>query len=265
LADSGKSSLAGKRIVVTRAAEQSGELQRMLEQRGAEVLLFPLVRFAPPEDSSQLDEALRRVHSFDVIVFLSANAVRFFCARARDLGLAFAKKDDIPRIAAVGPATSQALAAAGISVDYIPSQPSAEALAREFGQSLSGRSILLPRSDLGDDAIVAALAQIGAQVAEVIAYRTRMPEKHDPAIRDRIRSQQIDVVVFASPSSVRNFIAILGADQPAKISGHVRFAAIGPRTAEMMRKLNLLVSIEAAESSTAGLVTAIERFFWGPA
>src|SRR5271157_3219116 len=73
--------LKGKRIVVTRAPEQSQELVRLLDQMGAEVILLPTVSFAPPEDWQRLDEQLRQLDFFDAILFLSKNAVRYICDR----------------------------------------------------------------------------------------------------------------------------------------------------------------------------------------
>ena len=78
--------LAGKRIVVTRAPEQSHELVHALEHLGAEVLSLPMVSFAPPEDWQELDERLRRLDLFDAILFLSQNAVRSIFDRVRPTG-----------------------------------------------------------------------------------------------------------------------------------------------------------------------------------
>ena len=69
--------LTGKRIVVTRAPEQAGELIRELERMGAEVLILPTVSFAPPSDWQPVDSALRAIGEFDWILLTSQNAVRF--------------------------------------------------------------------------------------------------------------------------------------------------------------------------------------------
>lgn len=70
--------LEGRRIVITRAPEQSGELQLLLEQLGAEVLFLPMVRFLDPEDTADLDMAIDSLGDFAWLVFTSANAGRFF-------------------------------------------------------------------------------------------------------------------------------------------------------------------------------------------
>jgi uroporphyrinogen-III synthase len=261
LADPRKASLAEKRIVVTRAAEQSGDLVRTLEERGAEVLLLPLVRFALPEDCAALDEQLRRLGTFDAVLFLSANAVRYVFERCRALGIAYVA-DHAPRwVAAVGPATARAVRDENVRVDYIASEHTGEALARELTGAIAGRSIFLPRSDHGNEAVSRALQKAGASVTEVIAYTTAMPEAIDSAIVDEIRRAEVDVVIFASPSAVENFAMFCGAEELAKVAQRISFAAIGPTTAQALRDAGLPVTIEAAESSAEGLAGAIAEFY----
>ena len=102
--------LDGKRIVVTRAIDQSRELKNRLENLGAVVLLLPAVSFSEPFDTTDLDRAIRAIESFDWILFTSANAVKFFAGRCRKLGV-FPGQREKPRCAAVGPATSLARSA----------------------------------------------------------------------------------------------------------------------------------------------------------
>jgi len=261
LAKSRRPPLAGKRIVATRAPEQAGELVRELNARGAEVLLFPMIRFAPPEDWAPLDEALLRLPEFAVILFLSANAVRYVFERSRELGVKFAKQGGRPFIAAVGPTTARALIEQGSPADYAARDRTGESLVKELGPKLREGAVLLPRSDRGTDGAPLALREMDARVTEVIAYRTMAPERADATVADKIRRGEVDVVMFASPSAVQNFVAALGAEDAAKIAQTVQFAAIGPTTARALREAKLPVSIQAAESSAHGLADALERFY----
>lgn len=262
MADSRKPPLAGKRIVATRAPEQAGELVRELTARGAEVLLFPLMRFAPPEDWAPLDSALRRLNEFDAVLFLSANAVRYVFERCRHLGVKFgAGKKPLPFVAAVGPTTERALIEEGSRADYVGRERTGESLARELRPRVENGAVLLPRSDRGNEAVSAALRKLGARVTEVIAYRTASPEKIDATVADRIRRGDVDVVMFASPSAVQNFVATLGAEEAARIAKTVHFAAIGPTTAQSLRDAGLPVTIQAAESSAHGLAQALAHFY----
>src|SRR5579859_2922812 len=101
--------LAGRRIVVTRAPEQSRELSEALAELGAEVLSLPTVCFGPADDWTSLDRALRAISQFDWVLFTSQNAVRFFCGRSRELGVRSKELTSLGvRVGAVGPATAQA-------------------------------------------------------------------------------------------------------------------------------------------------------------
>src|SRR6267378_7213730 len=80
--------LAGRRIAVTRAREQAGNLARELEALGAEVVAAPTIRIAPLADLAALRAALTRVPPYDWIVFTSQNAVQVVCDRLPEWELA---------------------------------------------------------------------------------------------------------------------------------------------------------------------------------
>lgn len=263
LADSRSSPLAGKRVVLTRSAEQSAELKQGLESLGAEVLLLPLVCFAPPLDWAPADVHLRCFAEFDAVLFLSANAVRYVFDRCAQLGVTAAHPDQQrPLIAAVGPATARALAAQGSRVDYVAREHTGEALARELKNSLAGQSVLLPRSDQGNEAVSQQLRDLGAHVTEIVAYRTMMPEATNSEVAARVRRADVDAIVFASPSAVQNFARFVGnVELASKIAKRVRLVAIGPTTAQALHAAELSPSMVARESSTAGLIDAMENIF----
>jgi uroporphyrinogen III methyltransferase / synthase len=254
--------LVHKRIVLTRAPEESAELARALESLGAEVILLPTVAFAPPEDWQKLDEQLRRLDAFDAILFLSKNAVRYIFERCAQLGIKCEMVESPNRfIAAVGPATAQALTEKGLRVNYVAKNQTGESLVRELRESLVGRRVLLPRSDRGDDRVPTALREIGATVTEVIAYRTAAPAALDPAILVRVRGGEVDAVVFASPSAFHNLRDSVGSADTARLSARTQFVAIGPTTAAAIRESGSRVAIEAEEASAAGLAAALAKHY----
>lgn len=257
--------LTGKRIVVTRAPEQSAEMIRALENLGADVMLFPVVAFAPPEDWSALDEALRNLNRFDAILFLSRNAVRYVFQRCRTLGTRCEALGSSNRlIGAVGPATAEEAEMEGLRVSLVAENRTGKSLVRELSNRLAGRTVLLPRSDRGDARVPCALREAGAAVTEVIAYRTVAPEKLDPEILGRIQRGEIDSVVFASPSAFRNLSDSIGREAVNKISERVHFAAIGPTTAHAIRDFGAQVDIEVTDSASIGvssIASALATFF----
>lgn len=289
--------LKGKRVVITRASEQSAGLVEALEQLGAEVLSMPTVEFAPPEDTSPLDAAIARLSAFDWILFTSQNAVRFFAERARIGTKASATggasrensrvivpkagpqtvpetmskttPNPIPnatvKIGAVGPATAEAAIQEGFRVDYVATNHTGESLARELSASASpitrGSKILLPRSDRADERLPSALRQAGACVTEVIAYRTSAPRKVDPQILSHVKQAEVDAIIFASPSAFQNLCAFIPVAELAKLSTQVRFAAIGPTTSSAIKAAGAQVGIESADASSSALATAIADFY----
>ena len=254
--------LAGKRLVITRAPEQAREIIRALEALGAEVLLLPMVEFAPPDDWRELDDALRKLSGFDAILFLSRNAVRYIFKRCHELGIKCeALQSSKCLIAAVGPGTAQAIALEGFRVDYIARNQTGEALVKELGDRVAERKVLLPRSDRGDARLSKALRKSGAQLTEVIAYRTAAPEEIKPELLAHVRGGEVDAVVFASPSAFHNFSDIVGANVVASLSPRVQFAAIGPTTANAIRAAGVRVEIEATDPSASELANSIVMYF----
>lgn len=248
--------------MVTRAAEQAHALAHSLEALGAEVVLLPTVSFAAAENSQALDAALRRLAEFDWILFTSQNAVRFFCQRIRELGLQMASlQKPRPMVAAVGTATAAAATEEGLRVDTVPKNHSGEALAQELWAAIGDRKILLPRSDRADDRLPQALREAGADVTEIVAYRTAAPNSLDPKILKSIRDAQVDAIVFASPSAFRFLSECVGGAELAELSSRVQFAAIGPTTARALREEGMRVEIEATQSSAAGLADSIAKYY----
>jgi uroporphyrinogen III methyltransferase/synthase len=249
-------------VVITRASEQAREMILALEALGAEVLLMPMVEFAPPDDWRPLDDALRKLSGFDAILFLSRNAVRYIFKRCHELGITReAVQSSKCWIAAVGAGTAQAIESEGLRVDYVARNQTGEALVTELGARVAGKTILLPRSDCGDERLSKALRAAEANLTEVIAYRTTAPETIEPGLLARVRRGEVDAVVFASPSAFHTFSDCFGTDEAASLSARVQFAAIGPSTAHAIRGAEARVEIEAAEPSASGLANAIANYY----
>ncbi len=208
------SSLAGRRVVVTRAAQQAGDLEELLCSRGAEPLLYPCIAIAPPEDTGPLDEALRALAAgqFDWLVLTSRNAVTILAQRLRVANIGPLQPDRFS-VAAVGSATAQALERdLGLSVDLVPETFVAEALAGDLLQRLAPNGhVLVCQADIARPVLVETLAAGGAAVTSVVAYRTVIGSGGVdlPAL---LRAGQVDAVTFTSSSTVRNLLIRLDAE-----------------------------------------------------
>ena len=254
--------LEGKRIVVTRASALSKELRQRLEELGAEVILLPLVRFVEPENTHELDCAIRSLEQFDWLIFTSANAVTFFLGRCRALGYPPTVKGK--EIAAVGSATRLALEKEGLRVSFVPAEFSGAGLAAGLGEAVAGKRVLLPRSDRAGEELPSLLRKAAANVTEVVAYRTAGPETFDRSLIESMLNGQADAVTFFSPSAFHEFQSLIGAEGLAKWSSGVAFAAVGPVTAKAIRGAGLPVAVEADEATAYSLVAALERHFSAP-
>jgi uroporphyrinogen-III synthase len=252
--------LSGKRIVITRAVEQARDLKDRLENLGATILLLPAVSFSEPADVTELDRAIRSLESFDWILFTSANAVRFFAGRRRKLGIAPGEKSR-PRRAAVGLATASAAAAEGLTIDYVAKESLGTALARELSASLVDKRVLLPRSERAGRELPDALKAAGAEVTEVVAYRTGGVGAVDPGVMKAVRGARVDAVLFFSSSAVENLRDKLGAGVLSMLGARAALGAVGPVTAAALRKAGLPVTIQAAEPTAESMAAAIVRHF----
>lgn len=252
--------LFGRRVVVTRAAEQAGELASALAARGARCVQFASISIGDPPDRGRLLQAAREVGGYGWVVFTSQNGVaRFFDALAevgRD-----ARAFGAARVAAIGPATARALATRGITADLVPARFVGESLAEELVGALGPARprVLLARALVARDVVPDALRAAGCEVDVVAAYETRPAAPADVAgLVQALEAGAIWAVTFTSPSTVESFCGALGAGAAALLSG-VTVASIGPVTSARARDLGLRVDVEATEHSQAGLVQALER------
>ncbi len=257
--------LFGKRVLVTRPRGQAAEFVDQLEAMGAEVIEAAMLRIEPPEDYGPLDEACARAGSFNWIVFSSTNAIDAFMGRllrgATDLRVLGGVK-----LCCVGPATSDRLAQFGLKADVVPGEYRAESLVQALSAAsdVAGLRILLPHADIGREVIADELRRHGADVTEVVAYRTVATDAEregDPDIYRMLLERKLDVVTFTSPSAVRNLVRVLGAEPAADLLRTTVVASIGPVTAEAALQSGINTTVIPEKYTVPSLVAAIVRYF----
>ncbi|HJQ30217.1 MAG TPA: uroporphyrinogen-III synthase, partial [Rubrobacter sp.] len=254
--------LFGRRVVVTRARAQAGELSAALESLGAEVHEFPTIEIRPPEDYGPLDAAIRELDSFGWIVFTSVNGVEAFLERLRHHGLDLRAVPGAAKVAAIGPATAQKIEAAGLRVDLVPEEYRAEALIEAIDAgSLAGERVLIPRATVAREILPQKLREAGAEVVVTPAYESVPSSEGKDEVSRRLLSGEIDCVTFTASSTVESFVRALGAAEAARLLAGTRVACIGPITAATARKHELRVDVEADEYTIPGLVAAVVDLF----
>ena len=255
--------LFGRRIVVTRAREQASGLAQSLTSLGAEVIQCPTIEIRPLEDYAALDAALANLAEYHWIIFTSVNGVRHFWQR-----LAVVGKDSRAlggcRVAAIGPATAEALRGRGIAPDFVPQRYVAEGvleglLAREGG-AVAGKRFLLPRAAKAREVLPEELRKAGAVVDVLPAYVTVPADHNREAVLRCLEEGHLDCVTFGSSSTVENFLALIPA---ATLKAHpeVQLAAIGPVTARTLAAHGLACRIQPEEYTIPALVAALQTHF----
>jgi uroporphyrinogen III methyltransferase/synthase len=254
--------LFGKRIAITRAREQAGALREELASLGAQVVEIPTIEIRPPESWEPLDRAIRRLEEFDYLLVTSANGVRNFLARLAVSGRDVRALQGLT-IGAIGPATAAEFARTGVKVDLLPTEYVAEGLLAALGdRDLHGKAFLIPRARVARDLVPRVLEERGARVEVVEAYQTVMP-KIPPEELARLLEPPLDAITFTSSSTATNFAKILGEERLAETLRGTAITSIGPVTSQTLRQLGLTVTLEASESTMAGLVRALWEHFGG--
>jgi uroporphyrinogen III methyltransferase / synthase len=250
--------LFGRRVVVTRARAQAGELSRDLEGLGAEVHEFPTIEIGPPDDFGPLDAAIRDLDSFGLIVFTSVNGVEAFFGRLQYHGLDLRAVPRAAKVAAIGPATAERIQGAGLRVDVVPEEYRAEALIEALGEHpLAGERVLIPRAKVAREILPEKLREMGAEVTVPPAYESVPSSEGRGELSLRLQSGEIDCVTFTASSTVENFVGAFGAAEAARLLAGTRVACIGPITADTARIHGLRVDTTAREYTIPGLIEAV--------
>jgi len=241
-------SLAGLRIMVTRADRQAAAMADALTVLGAQAVTCPVIAIEPiPVDPASLQDLGR----YDWLVLTSANGVD----RLREL-LRGASRD-LPahiKVAAIGPETAARAQEAGMTPTLMPPRFIAEELADALTAAMApGARILLARAAGSRDVLPERLRARGAQVDVLEIYRAVAPAGVGPRLAACLPG--VDMITFTSSSTVRHFVGAM----PGPLSDGVKIACIGPITAQTARDLGLRVDIIAQEYTTLGLVDAIVR------
>jgi uroporphyrinogen III methyltransferase/synthase len=250
--------LFGKRVLITRSGEQSGEFARALLARGAQPVLAPTIAIVPVDDTSAAERAFQDLTSYSWLVFTSQNGVDAFFAQlaagkrdARSIGRA--------KVAAIGERTAARLRTWGVIADLVPAEFISEEIAQEvIARGSAGDRVLLYRAQEARDVLPQMLQEAGLTVTIVAAYTTVIP----PDAHFAQKISEADVLTFTSASTVRGFVALLG-DRiaPSQAANGKCIACIGPITASAAAQAGLNVDVVAPVHTTVGLLDALEIYY----
>ena len=262
--------LFGQTVLVTRTRQQASELGHRLGDLGANVIEAPTIKIAKPTDRRAALAAIEKMGEYDCVVFTSPNGVHstWQAMDALDLDA----RDFAPVVAAIGPATADALLSIGITPDIVAEDAIGEELANEliyfFGSEpqrdqdkdqkidLSGHRFLLLRAEIARPALVNLLTKAGARVDDVPIYQTRIPETLPPQAIEALRNDTVTWITFTSASTAKNLYTMLPEDLRQRVAACKRLS-IGPMTSKALSELGWPPTAESRQHDIPGMVETL--------
>ena len=255
-----KKALTDKKIIITRAQEQTSEAREIFRENGAEVFDLPSLVIGPPDDWTPLDDALKKIFTFDWIIFSSANGVRNVEDRLRGIGLSLSEISKNIQIAAVGRKTASLLADMDAKISFVPPSFVADSLLDYFPQNQKGLKLFIPRVQTGGRSILSDSFKLkGAEVTEVAAYESSCPKDIPQKTIDALNSGQIDIIAFTSGKTVINTVSLFTkyfGENWVKLIEKIKLVSIGPQTTIRCKNLIRTPDREAVPHDLEGLLQA---------
>jgi len=252
-----KQPLLGKGVVVTRSREQASDMVAALENLGACCHEFPTIKVSPMPDRGPIRAAVSRLPEYDWLVFTSVNGVSRFWVVLRELGLDARVLAGI-QVAAIGPATAQAMEQHGIIADFVPEKYVAEdVLQGLLTRGAGGKRILIPRAEQARDVLPEELRKAGAQVDVLPVYRTIPARAGAEELLAALDAGEIHYVTFASSSTVANFFAAIPPEVLQRHRDKVRLACIGPITKRTLADHGFAGDVQPEDYTIPALVQAV--------
>ena len=251
--------LTGWRVLVPRPSAGRSPAEVALAAVGAEAVVVPLIETVPPEDPTELDDALLALESgwYSWLVLTSAAAVPVLADRAQESAGSLPQllADGAVRVAAIGPGTARALREVGVEPDLVPRSPStSRTLVEAWPEPSEPPRVLFPRGDLASTTVTEGLHARGWDVTDVVAYRTIAAAPPPPDVREAWADGTIHAALLTSASTVRELAAQLGTPPSSTL-----LIGIGPSTAAEAARLGLPLAGVATEQTMLGMVDALTR------
>lgn len=249
--------LLGKGVVITRSREQASDLVRLLADMGACCHEFPTIEVKPLADTTPVRHAIGRLDGFDWLVFTSVNGVKYFWNELAAMGRDARALGGL-MVAAIGPATAQALADKGVKADFVPQKYIAESVVEGLlALQIGGKKVLIPRAAQAREILPEELCKAGAVVEVLPVYETVLSAQDPQEIVDAISEGEIHFLTFTSSSTVDNFFRMIPAATLAPLRDKVTIACIGPITSATLQKHGFTPDIQPEAYTIPALAQAL--------
>ncbi len=197
--------LKNKWVAITRPAHQTENLQSMLEEAGAHSILFPLLEIAEPKNLLLAKAQLEKLYTYDLVVFVSANAVE------KAFKWVSSAIFDKVKIATTGKKTAEILEQHDVKIDFCPKKIfNSEALLEvpDFKDFCAGKKIAIIRGEGGRDYLQNQLQLIGASVDYINVYQRICPQQNLVVLEQYANQGKLDVILLTSGASADNFFSL---------------------------------------------------------
>jgi uroporphyrinogen-III synthase len=248
--------LLDKKVLVPRGAGQAKSFSQLVEKYGGISIEIPLIAFRPIELTEQLQHAMNEIDTYDWIVFTSNVTVETF--------FSFYKKEEkksFPRIAVIGKKTEEVLQEKGFNAEFVPSAYVTEVFTEEFLPIVpSGSKVLIPKGNLAREYISTSLSNHGVLVDEIVIYETYMPDDSREKLAKMLEENEIDILMFTSPSTVNHFMSVV---KEYQLESHIErcvISCIGPITEKKLRAFGLPVHVSPTEYTVHEMLKSTIEF-----
>lgn len=242
--------LQGLGVLVTRPAEQARRLGEAIEAAHGRPILFPCVEIAGPAEPAAVQQQLQRAGSYDLLVFISVNAVQYAFPLL---------PDSLPadqQVAAVGSATAARLADYGLEPSLVPERFDSEGLlALPALADMTDRRVLILRGSGGRELLAEALRQRGAAVDYAEVYQRRLPAR-SAANLVAGWERWVDVVIVTSSEILDNLFSLLGETGAPKLQ-QTPLVVISERLADHARARGCRKLFLAADAGDRAVLQAL--------
>lgn len=249
--------LFGKNIVVTRCRTQSSELAKKISDMGGNPIEIPTIKIQKVEDNKELEVEIDKIKDYTYILFSSKNAVDIFFDKLNEMGYDSRVLYN-SKICAVGSETAKAIKSRGIIADIVPQKYVAEGLYEELKDIINEKDkVLIPRAKNARDFLINKLSE-KCYIKEVITYESVIDnDKKDLAI-EAIEDEEVDYITFASSSTVKNFITLIGEENLKKLKNK-NIISIGPITSKTIEDFGLEVYKESEVATIDSMIDVISN------
>lgn len=242
------------RILITREREQACEMAKLVRMKGWEPIIVPAIEFKPLW-TKETGRILKRIGTFDWLIFTSANGVKFFKEAMLRAGVDW--RSFKGKVCAIGEGTASSLKESGIIPDILPESYVAEGIIEIFKKKrIRGKKILIPRAEVAREILPESLKEMGAIVKVLPVYRTVPPRNLRKNLIEKIKD--VDLVTFTSSSTVKNVMKYPEIREAMK---HLPVAVIGPVTAQELRKHGIEPLLVPKKFTVSSLINEIEKRF----